>query len=661
MRPVIGGAVLSLLLMIKSIPAPGKEILTGEGPELPSSRESVGPNPPEEDEVLGTSDFADPRMMVEALYPTDADWGGPLGLWPHRASFRPRPHGDPQGPVCRVKVRRGGELSRRPLEVVGLLTSYDSRFLKALSGSIWSEEDMEVFGVCPTDVSRGVLASLQRVGAHLDDPGENRLLWLHLEEVKWEAETKLLFQLAFHEEDVGGSLRSLQLALLIFYQGGKESGGVGTPEKFLVGGEGLHPKQVVCLSSRTQYLVLQGSAMSGRHSLGQLSFEVSLAIRRQNSNGTGLSQHETQNLLFGFDPKCFTRMTPTVLLLARLRPRAAPILLPSSSFLAADGKLDVVPYLNPSVPPTSATADVQPSLAPQANATSAHPAPSSTGRFLAALSQFVNKVLSPSGEPLPAPGPQLRLNFDTMEALPHRVLNLSEKVALERLVQSEDPLVVLFPENSQALMESHLAHWALEGKLLRQLLQKLREVIRELAASPSFRDHETLFHGLLAFCYYPPRVPGGGDPEGSAEGSPGRRKIHSLLLLKALQALRARWRESRKAAPRANRSTPERDDYCRLRKLRIELVSTGYIIFPEWYDANNCAGPCRFPLSSRVPDYYSHTLFLLRVQEQGLPLERAPCCVPVSYSRSIIVTFTNDQGMKVKAYPDMVAEECGCR
>uniref|UniRef100_A0A670K7S9 Muellerian-inhibiting factor n=1 Tax=Podarcis muralis TaxID=64176 RepID=A0A670K7S9_PODMU len=628
MRPVIGGAVLSLLLMIKSIPVSGKEILAGEGPELPSSRESGGPNPPEEDEVLGTSDFADPRMTVEALYPTDADWGGPLGLWPHRASFRPRPHGDPQGPVCRVKVHRGGEWSRRPLEVVGLLTSYDNRFLKTLSGSIWSEEDMEVFGVCPTDVSRGVLASLQRVGAHLDDPGENRLLWLHLEEGR------------FHFREMRGVL----LPLAIF----------ANIRCCLI-----CPPQVVCLSSRTQYLVLQGSAMSGRHSLGQLSFEVSLAIRRQSS--TGLSQHETQNLLFGFDPKCFTRMTPAVLLLGRLRPRAAPILLPSSSFLAADGKLDVVPYLNPSVSPTSAMADVQPSLAPQVNATSAHPAPSSTGRFLAALSQFINKVLSPSGEPPPAPGPQLRLNFDTMEALPHRVLNLSEKVALERLVQSEDPLVVLFPENSQALMESHLAHWALEGKLLRQLLQKLREVIRELAASPSFRDHETLFHGLLAFCYYPPGVPGGGDPEGSAEGSPGRRKIHSLLLLKALQALRARWRESRKAAPRANRSTPERDDYCRLRKLRIELVSTGYIIFPEWYDANNCAGPCRFPLSSRVPDYYSHTLFLLRVQEQGLPLERAPCCVPVRYSRSIIVTFTNDQGMKVKAYPDMVAEECGCR
>ncbi|XP_032992764.1 LOW QUALITY PROTEIN: muellerian-inhibiting factor [Lacerta agilis] len=618
------------------------------------------------------SDFGDPRMTVQALSPTDAEWDGPLGLWPHRARFRSRPRGDPEGPFCRVKVHRDGEWSRRPLEVVGLLTSYDSRFLKALSGSIWSEEDLEAFGVCPTDVPRGLLASLQRVGAHLDDPGENRLLWLHLEEgrcpfafasalslyyVKWEAETKLLFQLTF-QEHAGGFLRSLQLALLIFYQGVKESGGVGTPEKFLVAGDGLHPKQVVCLSRRTRYLVLQGSAMSGRHSLGQLSFEVSLAIRRQSSNGTGLSQHETQTSLFGFDPKCFTRMTPAVLLLARLRPRVAQSFFPPHLSLADDGKLDMVTYLNHSGSPTLATADVQPA---QANATSAHPAPSSTGRFLAALSQFVNRVLSPSGEPPPAPGPQLRLNFDTMEALPHRVLNLSEKVALERLVQSEDPLVVLFPENSQALMESHLAHWALEGKLLRQLLQKMREVIRELAASPSFRDHETLFHGLLAFCYYPPGVPGGGDPEESADGSRGRRKIHSLLLLKALQALRARWRGSRKAAPRANRSTQERDDYCRLRKLRIELVSTGYIIFPEWYDANNCAGPCRFPLSSRVPDYYSHTLFLLRVQEQGLPLERAPCCIPVRYSRSIIVTFTNDQGMKVKAYPDMVAEECGCR
>lgn len=287
------------------------------------------------------------------------------------------------------------------------------------------------------------------------------------------------------------------------------------------------------------------------------------------------------------------------------------------------------------------------------------PATMSTRRFLEILSQFVNKLLNPSGELPSTSRPQLQLDFNMMEALPHWLLNLSETGALERLVQSEDHLVVLFPEDSQALLQQHLGHWYPEGKLLRQLLEKLRTVIQELKASPSFQANQGLFHNLLAFCYYPSSV----DSETADQEKEARDQskiMHSLLLLKALQAVRARWRESRKAS-RANRSAQQGDDYCRLQELKIELVSTGYIILPEWYNANNCVGPCRSPLSTRIPDYYSHTLFLLRMQERGVPLQRAPCCVPVKYSPSLIFTFTNDQGMMVKSYPNMVAEACGCR
>lgn len=284
------------------------------------------------------------------------------------------------------------------------------------------------------------------------------------------------------------------------------------------------------------------------------------------------------------------------------------------------------------------------------------------GYFLETLSQFVNKVLNPSGEPPVAQG-HLLLDFDTMEALPHELLNLSEKVAFERLVQSENHLVVLFPENSQAFMERQLGQWYLEGKLLRQLLEKLHSVIQELKAMPSFQANADLFRTLLALCYYPSRGSGKFPASDSAETeeTQTRRKIHSLLLLKALQVVRTRWREARKVSLRANRSTQVQDDYCRLRELRINLVSTRYIILPESYNANNCVGPCQSPLSTRIPDYYSHTIFLLRMHEQGMPLQRAPCCVPVKYSKSLMVTFTSDQGMIVKAYPDMVAESCGCR
>lgn len=306
-----------------------------------------------------------------------------------------------------------------------------------------------------------------------------------------------------------------------------------------------------------------------------------------------------------------------------------------------------------------------------ANATAGHQnisvpvPPLSTGQFLEALSQFVNQVLWPFGKPPPTARLRLQLDFETVEALPHWSFNLSEEVALEWLLQSEDHLVVLFPEDSQALMEQDLGQRYLEGRLLWQLLEKLSSIIQELKGIPSFQTNAGLFRNLLASCYYP-----SGSTTGTAssdsratdqqEGMSRLRKLHSLLLLKALQAVRRHWQESKKAS-RANRSTQPQENYCQLRELRIDLVSMGYIILPEWYHANNCVGPCRSPLSTRITDYYSHTLFLLRMHEQGLPLQRAPCCVPVKYSQSVILTFTNDQGLKVKRYPDMVAEACGCR
>ncbi|XP_048338351.1 muellerian-inhibiting factor, partial [Sphaerodactylus townsendi] len=515
---------------------------------------------------------------------------------------------------------------------------------------------------------------------------------------QWKAETKLTFQLSF-PEGVEPPVGPLQLAFLVFYHGRKEGASPGPRERFLVGGEGLQQKQLICLSRITRFLVLKGSPMAGKRIPGQLSFQVSLTIRRLSVREVALSPREAQDLLFNFDEKCFTRMTPSVLLVAKQRIDGTAV--DSSSFLAAKGVLDTAPYLKPSlelsckspcptwrlastlpgmVAPCDHFAQQQPWIslpasgsakAPPVNATARHwnvsaPVPTlSTGQFLEALSQFVNQVLWPLGKPPPTARPRLQLDLDTVEALPHWSLNLSEEVALEWLVQSEDHLMLLFPEDSQALMEQDLGQWYLEGRLLRQLLEKLSSVIQELKGIPSFQVNIGLFHKLLASCYYPAgAAPGmdGGDSMAAdrQEGASRLRKLHSLLLLKALQAMRGHWRESKKVL-RANRSTQPQEDYCRLRELRIDLVSTDYIIFPEWYNANNCVGPCRSPLSTRTPDFFTHTLFLLRMHEQGRPLQRAPCCVPVKYSQSVIVTFTNDKGLTVKRYPDMVAEACGCR
>nr|XP_056723655.1 muellerian-inhibiting factor [Euleptes europaea] len=658
------GVLLGMLLASISVPGNGisasEETWQGK-PEVSALRES------ETQETVGFARASDLRSRLKfTANDPEIDLQGPSlhqrlaeeeeksrSLWP-RLNFQAWSNGNPEEPVCRVKLDRSGDRAPNHLEVVGLLTSHESSFLKALSRSTWSNGDLEEFGLCPPDVPHSLLSSLQRVGSYLSDPGDNRFLLLHLEEVQWKAETMLRFQLSF-PEGLEPPVGPLQLAFLVFYHGRKEGATASPREKFLVGGEGLHQKQLICLSRVTRFLILKGSLMSGRSIPGQLSFQVSLAVKRHSNKDVALSPQEAQDLLFGFDEKCFTRMTPSVLLVAKQRPDGA-----AASFLAAKGVLDTAPYLKPSSP---AFGIAEP---PPANATAGHgnisaPAPPlSTGQFLEALSRFVNQVLWPFGKPPPTARPRLQLDFDMVEALPHWSLNLSEEVALEWLVQSEDHLMVLFPEDSRALMEQDLGQRYLEGRLLRQLLEKLSAVVQELQGVPSFQANAGLFRNLLTSCYYPGMAGGDSRATDQQEGASRLRKLHSLLLLKALQAVRGHWRESKKAS-RANRSAQPQENYCRLRELRIDLVSTDYIIFPEWYHANNCVGPCRSPLSTRTPDYYTHTLFLLRMHEQGRQLQRAPCCVPVQYSQSVIVTFTNDKGLKVKRYPDMVAEACGCR
>lgn len=241
-----------------------------------------------------------------------------------------------------------------------------------------------------------------------------------------------------------------------------------------------------------------------------------------------------------------------------------------------------------------------------------------------------------------------------METLPHQLLNLSEEAALERLVQSEEPSVLLLPQDSGAVLEQHLGDWQPEGTVLQLLMGKLQVLIQELRDIPAFQANAALFQHLLTFCYYPGE-PGQAE---AAEGDPGPRKLRTLLLLKALQSVRARWQEHRKVQ-RQNRSA-RHQAHCRLQELTIDLRDRHFIVMPTAYVANNCEGPCRLPLSSRISSYFSHTVLLLDVQERGSPLRRAPCCVPVRYSDQLIISLSSD-GLEIRKFPNMVAEECGCR
>lgn len=64
--------------------------------------------------------------------------------------------------------------------------------------------------------------------------------------------------------------------------------------------------------------------------------------------GAPLPRTEVQQLLFGSDDKCFTRMTPVLLLLAKSRRQEEEEeeeeALAPSSYLSAEGVLDTAPY-----------------------------------------------------------------------------------------------------------------------------------------------------------------------------------------------------------------------------------------------------------------------------------------------------------------------------
>ncbi|NXT10081.1 MIS factor, partial [Prunella fulvescens] len=650
---VLRGLLLCLVLLLPSAALPRKQerdspvelsLLEAEGRKVGngSSQET-----PRSRRAAATRLFSKPEPGAKCPQGV-AEERGPG--W-SRSSPQPWPLGGLEGPVCRVRMEQDGATPRQ-LEVVGVLSHYESSFIKLLRGRrSWDGNFPGTFGLCRPGEAGAAPHPLQRIHEHVLEPGLERFLVLHLEEVQWEAQVKLRFQLVFQAE-VGRAVGELQAAVMLFYLGRREGRGSGHPQELLATGPGLPRDQRLCLSRDTQYLALAAAAASVTRSAERLRFSASLAIHG-GARGAPLPRTEVQQLLFGSDEKCFTRMTPVLLLLAKSRQQEEEeeALVPSS-YLSAEGVLDTAPYPQLS-PPQAGTEELPTPTAPgQANSSS--PAPGGSAQFLATLTRFIRQLLSSSSEPPPQPSAHHWLDFEMMETLPHQLLNLSEEAALERLVQSEEPSVLLLPQDSGAVLEQHLGDWQPEGTVLQLLMGKLQVVIQELRDIPAFQANAALFQHLLTFCYYPAE-PGQAE---AAERGPGSRKLRTLLLLKALQSVRARWQERRKVQ-RQNRSA-RHQAHCRLQELTIDLRDRHFIIMPTVYAANNCEGPCRLPLSARIPSYFSHTVLLLGMQDQGSPLRRAPCCVPVRYSDQLIISLSSD-GLEIRKFPNMVAEECGCR
>ncbi|XP_052500221.1 muellerian-inhibiting factor [Budorcas taxicolor] len=555
------------------------------------------PGTPRE-EVSSTS--ASPREQATGsgalIFQQDWDWPLP-SLWLP---------GSPQDPLCLVTLHGSGNGSRAPLRVVGSLSSYEQAFLEAVRRTHWGLSDLTTFAVCPAGDGQPVLPHLQRLQAWLGEPGGRWLVVLHLEEVTWEPTPLLRFQ-----EPPPGGASPPELVLLVLYP--------GPGLEVTVTGAGLPGTQSLCLTADSDFLALVVDPPERAWRRPGLA----LTLQRR-GNGEPLSTAQLQALLFGADSRCFTRKTPALLLLLPAR---------SSAPMPAHGRLDLVPFPQP-----------RPSPEPEE-------APPSADPFLETLTRLVRALRGPPARSSP---PRLALDPGALAGFPQGQVNLSDPTALERLLDGEEPLLLLLPPTAATTgvpatpqgPKSPL--WA--AGLVRRVAAELQAAAAELRALPGLPPAAPpLLARLLALCPGNPDGPGG--------------PLRALLLLKALQGLRAEWRgRERSGSARAQRSTgaAAADGPCALRELSVDLRAERSVLIPETYQANNCQGACGWPQSDRNPRYGNHVVLLLKMQARGAALARPPCCVPTAYTGKLLISLSEER-ISAHHVPNMVATECGCR
>ncbi|XP_036168778.1 muellerian-inhibiting factor isoform X2 [Myotis myotis] len=532
------------------------------------------------------------------IFHQDWDWPAPQGL----------PPSSQRDSLCLVTLVGGSNGSSAPLQVMGALRGYEQAFLEALHRAHWGPRDLATFGVCTPSHEHAALPLLQWLRVWLGEPRGQRLAVLHLEEVTWEPTPSLRFQ-----EPPSGEISPSEMALLVLYP--------GSGPEVTVTGAGLLGTQSLCLSRDTGYLTLAVDHPAGAwHGLG-----LALTLRHR-ENGTPLSTAQLQALLFGADPRCFTRMTPALLLLLRPGPTPMP----------AHGRLDTLPFPSPS--PTPEPEEPLPGTDP----------------FLETLTRLVRTLRGPQNRASP---PRLALDPAALAGFPQGLVNLSDPVALERLLDGEEPLLLLLPPAAATtgdptpLQGPESSPWAAD--LARRVAAELQAAAAELRGLPGLPPAAPpLLARLLALCPGDP-----GDPRGP--GGP----LRALLLLKALQGLRAEWRGREWSGPaRAQRSAGPRtaDEPCALRELSVDLRAERSVLIPETYQANNCQGSCGWPQSDRNPRYGNHVVLLLKMQARGAALARPPCCVPTAYAGKLLITLSEER-ISAHHVPNMVATECGCR
>lgn len=133
-------------------------------------------------------------------------------------------------------------------------------------------------------------------------------------------------------------------------------------------------------------------------------------------------------------------------------------------------------------------------------------------------------------------------------------------------------------------------------------------------------------------------------------------QYRSVLLLKALQTVLSIWEVERtQRAARADEDGQATPQMCRLQSLIVSVRR--YFVEPSVAKINNCEGSCSFPLSTNTNN---HVVLLNSHIEDGHPVNRSPCCVPLEYDDLLVIEL-EDKASATTFKTNVVATKCECR
>jgi len=123
----------------------------------------------------------------------------------------------------------------------------------------------------------------------------------------------------------------------------------------------------------------------------------------------------------------------------------------------------------------------------------------------------------------------------------------------------------------------------------------------------------------------------------------------------------SRSRRRTRTDPSRRRKSKKR--LCQRRELYVDFSMVDWhqwIVAPPGYQAYICDGKCSWPMDNHL-NVTNHAIFNSYVKEMNPTETDGACCIPTSLSSLHLLYLDQENRAVLKAYEDMIVDECGCR